>query len=302
MNVRSIARIVAPLASLLSIAGCGDGEDVSGPRGLDAQGNPIVGGSIDNGHSAVALLVQDPGYICSGTIVAERVYLTAAHCIESTNPNDYVVAGGTNLNNDDPDYVIGVDAVHVHPGYSSSSNSNDVGIVELSSDSPVKPYRWMGNGSDVYDLGTSFTAVGYGDTNGSGQGAGVKRHVDMTIDELFSDAYLYGDGSNGNTCFGDSGGPDIVNNNGFFTVIGVHSFVTDGNCLDQGGSIRTDAMASFIDNYVGPNEGTAKFSGGGGGHGKNPLACSVTSVQPRSPLGASLLALVALGFFAVRRR
>lgn len=294
------ARIVASVAVLLAAAGCGGDGGGETARDYDVQGNAIVGGSTDHGHPAVALLFQDPGYICSGTLVAERVYLTAAHCIESLNPADYVVAGGTDLNSDDADFAIGVEAVHVHPSYDANTNRNDVGVVELSSDAPVATYRWMAPGSSVYDIGTDFTAVGFGDTGSSG-GAGVKRKVGLEILDSDPNFYLYGEENPfRGVCFGDSGGPDLVNVDGFLTVIGVHSYVTNTNCHEYGVSARTDDSSSFIDNYAGPNEGTAK-AGGGGGHGSNPLACSVASMNPHSPLAAALLALVALASIRVRR-
>jgi secreted trypsin-like serine protease len=291
-----------PIAALLVLAaGCGPGVDAATPNGeLRATSNAIVGGTTDHGHSAVALLYQDPGYICSGTIVDERVYLTAAHCIESLNPNDYLVIGGTDLYSDDPDYTINVEAVHIHPSYDPESTLNDIGVVELSTDSPVAPYRWHESNDDEYDVGNRFTAVGFGDTGGSGDTSGTKRKVAMDILETYQDIYLYGTGTE-NTCFGDSGGPDIVEIDGYLTVLGVHSFVTGGGCFGNGGSMRTDDNRTFIDNFAAPDAGTAKAAGGGGGS-DNPLACSLASVRSESPLAAALMALVALSATVGRRR
>jgi len=291
-------------AILLSSVACAPPES-SDSRALEAASHAIVGGQTDNGHDAVALLYQDPGYICSGTIIDERVYLTAAHCIESLNPNDYLVIGGTDINNDEPDYTINVDEVHIHPGYDPANSLNDVGIVILASDSPVKPYRWLTAGataSEIYEIGTTFTAVGYGDT-GNNTGSGKKRKVDMDIVEVYPDITIYGTGTE-NTCFGDSGGPDLVTIDGYTTVIGVHSFVTGGDCYQYGGSMRTDDNRSFIDNYAQPDAGTAGGSSGGGGgsSSNNPLACSVASVTSRSPVAAALMALVAFGIVVRRRR
>lgn len=296
------ARPLASVAVLLALSGCGGDGGGASPREYDAQGNAIVGGTVDHGHPAVAIIVQDPGYICTGTIIAERVYLTAAHCIESTNPADYVIAGVTDVFNDEPDFVIDAEAVHVHPAYDPNTNSNDIGIVEMSSDSPVAPYRYLGdNGDGVIEVGRSFTAIGYGDTGPSG-GSGTKRKVDLSILDFDSTAYLYGDSNpTQGVCFGDSGGPDVVEHDGYFTVIGVHSYVTNSNCQEYGVSMRTDDSRSFIDNYAAPDAGTAKTGGGGGGGSDNPLACSVTSVGTRSPLAAALLALIAFASVIVRR-
>ena len=161
MNALSPSRVaLSALLLLLVAAGCGPGiADSPEDDGLEATSNAIVGGSTDNGHSAVALLYQDPGYICSGTLIDKRVYLTAAHCIESLNPNDYVVVGGTEPFNQnvEPDYFSGVESVHIHPQYDPQNTFNDVGIVILDSDAPVKPYRWLNDAGNTYSRSATAT-------------------------------------------------------------------------------------------------------------------------------------------------
>jgi hypothetical protein len=45
-------------------------------------------------------------------------------------------------------------------------------------------------------------------------------------------------GGSGGTCFGDSGGPDLLG--GTNTVLGVNSYVTNVNCSGVGYSARVD--------------------------------------------------------------
>jgi hypothetical protein len=45
-------------------------------------------------------------------------------------------------------------------------------------------------------------------------------------------------GGSGGTCFGDSGGPDLLG--GTTTVLGVNSYVTNANCSGVGYSARVD--------------------------------------------------------------
>ena len=312
------ARTLCFLATLSSAlaAGCGgevlpaalDPETAAAHDrdGLEAASNAIISGEVDRGHDAVAMLFIDAGSnsgLCSGTMIDKRVYLTAGHCVELGNQVDYYVVGGTNLNTEDPEWVIQATTVAVHPSYDPETLDHDVGIVRLSSDAPVKPYRWLDvDQDDLYEEGTEFLAVGFGNSSGSGSGSGVKRRADLTITDVYPDFFVYEAGPDGeNTCQGDSGGPAIKVIDGYLTVIGTVSFGDQG-CNQLGGNMRTDVNRTFIDNYAAPDAGTAKAGGGGGGS-KNPLGCSIAAASAgRSPLAAALLAGLALAGIRVRRR
>lgn len=57
-------------------------------------------------------------------------------------------------------------------------------------------------------------------------------------------------GGSGGTCFGDSGGPDLLG--GTNTVLGVNSYVTNSNCGGVGYSARVDvpAVLDWIDSFL----------------------------------------------------
>ena len=288
----------------LSPAACGDAPDGGPDRPTSSHGDAIVGGEIDHGHDGVALLHRDPGFICTGTMIDDRVLLTAAHCIESVTPGDYNVVGGTDLSgDDDPDYYLAVDEVHRHPGYDDVSLDNDVAVVLLAEDSPVEPYRWLAEDpGDIYESGTEYTSVGYGEDD-DGDSA-VKRRVEIEIAEVYATEFLGGDAT-GTICFGDSGGPAVVEIDGYYTVIGVHSYIVAGNCEDYGGMMRTDAHAAFIENYASPFAGTAEPGDDSSGGGGRRTSCSVASVPAAGavsdpvPLASFALAIV---LAAARRR
>lgn len=295
------------LAILLLNAACGRLEDEpvlaeDAGAGPDALGNAIIGGTTDSGHDAVAMLYYDDGpnsYLCSGTLIDKDVYLTAGHCIETTNASKYYVLGGTNLNASAPDWYRGATLARHHPAYNGNF-THDVGIVVLDQEAPVTPYRWLANDEDdVYDVGTGFTAVGYGASNGNGGGSGIKRTVDLTITEVYADLFLYGSSSQ-NTCSGDSGGPALKVIDGYVTVIGVVSF-GDQYCSQFGGNMRTDDNRAFIETYASPKAGKARVGGGGGG-GDNPFACSVAGAAAGPAPGAIAAGILALAAATFRRR
>jgi len=57
------------------------------------------------------------------------------------------------------------------------------------------------------------------------------------------------DGGSGGTCFGDSGGPDLLA--GTSTVLAVNSYVTNANCSGVGYSARVDipVVLAWIRSY-----------------------------------------------------
>ena len=57
-------------------------------------------------------------------------------------------------------------------------------------------------------------------------------------------------GGSGGTCFGDSGGPDLLA--GTNTVLSVNSYVTNGNCGGVGYSFRVDTpeVLSWIGTFL----------------------------------------------------
>src|SRR5512142_3047833 len=59
-------------------------------------------------------------------------------------------------------------------------------------------------------------------------------------------------GGSGGTCFGDSGGPDLLG--GSNTVLGVNSYVTNSNCSGVGYSARVDVpeTLAWIESLMGP--------------------------------------------------
>lgn len=303
MNALSRTLSLLPALALLSAAACGDAYAPGAPASggdLEATMHEIRGGETDSGHDPVALLYDDGfGGMCSGTLISDRVYLTAAHCIGSSNPNDYVIIGGT-----DPfenhEWFAEVDEVARHPQYDDQQLLHDVGIVVLSEDAPVGSYQWVDDDDDseVYDEGENITLVGYGQINeNNGNSSGIKRKASLDIEEVYPDLIVYG-GPTENVCSGDSGGPALKEVGGRIKVVGVTSF-GDQFCSDFGASMRTDDNRSFIDNYAAPDEGTSGKIGGGG----SGSACSVAPEMGTASMLGLLPAFLAIaGLAATRRR
>lgn len=216
-------RIVAIAASALSLLGC-----VEAGSEHEVRRYEIRGGTVDSTTTSVIGLVIDLGnqqLICSGTLIAPNLVLTAQHCVAQL-ASQYVTCGQSPFGSlfpatslfvttettmpDSGDQYTRVDSVHIPPGGNDTCGF-DIALLQLStnitSTEPITPRI------DVpITAGTTYTAVGYGHT-GNGSGSGTRRQLGGrqvlcgTGECSLSDGIALTEfaGTDG-TCQGDSGG------------------------------------------------------------------------------------------------
>jgi hypothetical protein len=231
------------------------------------------GGELDgDDHPYVGLMVADvngtPSWRCSGSLISPTVYVTAGHCtfgadsvsiwfasdVASERPQNGYPFGGTGYSVDGTPYS--------HPLYLDEAfYLYDLGVVVL--DEPV----YMPEYAELPDEGVVDTlkpgrksanvrAVGYGlqavkptlqadlvryqaglfvvDTKGV---AGIG-NIDLGPLPPTNSMIVSGDAKHGGTCFGDSGGPMLLE--GTNVIVGVNSFGLNSNCAGIGGAFRID--------------------------------------------------------------
>lgn len=243
----------------------------------------ITNGQPDNGaHPYVGLAVFDdadgPAWRCSASLLTPTVVLTAGHCTDGAvaarvwfdevvqgNP-EYPFSGVTSYDGTPitfPDFCIGCG--NGLPGFAAG----DVGIIVLSEAVPtsaVSTYAALPAEGLVDTLAnkTGVDLVGYGVTNQNVGGGpptwtGLKNRLyapselvsgNFTHSETFMKLALNPGGGSGGTCFGDSGGPDLLG--GTNTVLAVNSYVTNSNCSGVGYSFRVDtpAVLGWINSFL----------------------------------------------------
>ncbi|MGN6216637.1 MAG: S1 family peptidase [Solirubrobacterales bacterium] len=210
-----------------------------------AAAEPAAHASIVGGHSASisefpsltyieAIEDKHHGFACTGTVVAPRVVLTAAHCVEDiekgtmTPAADYALATGvTDVSQAGPGNVFHVAATHVFPGFDPGIIHGDAAILILSSPTSVPPIPLAGPAdSALYAGGASVQLAGWGLTNANAkQPPSALRATTMLVQtpsfcekktRAFYSPYsttaqvclLAANRASGG-CFGDSGGPTI---------------------------------------------------------------------------------------------
>lgn len=216
----------------------------------------IVNGRVERGFPAVGALELGGGGLCTGTVIAERWVISAAHCFGGG------FAGG-NLVLGDSIFAGNAQRVRlrravVHPQYNPQTNANDIALIELASPAGVAPVPVARDLSGI--TGQTLKWVGFGITSGAGQDSGTKRSVDLTVTQLNATT-LESREAGRNACRGDSGGPAMRITNGAVEVAGITSW-GDQDCLELTVNTRVDAFLAFIEQTI--NGGAADPGNVGG--------------------------------------
>jgi MYXO-CTERM domain-containing protein len=77
----------APLRSLLVLVAVGACSEAA-PEVLSSTDERIIGGTLDTTHQGVVALLGTNGSVCTGTLLAQNLVLTAHHCVASLTSQD----------------------------------------------------------------------------------------------------------------------------------------------------------------------------------------------------------------------
>ena len=187
----------------------------------------IVNGVIEAGMPGVVALVGPGGKLCTGSLVAPTVILTAAHCVTyQGRPKGLTEALVTNGVDQWPQESARIVASEVFPRWrESESASFDLATMVLDRPLVTRPMQ-MHFDSVQSLLGRDVEVVGFGVTNGVSQtGSGTKRSTSMTLSKIFLGGFDVVTPPNRQTdsCQGDSGGPALAQVAGRTVILGVVS-------------------------------------------------------------------------------
>jgi secreted trypsin-like serine protease len=229
----------------------------------------VTDGALDgNGHPYVGLMVaQDadgnPLWRCSGTLLSKTIFLTAGHCTEAPAAHVEIwfaadVESGIPANGYPFDGDVG-GTPYTHPQYNPNAfYLFDLGVVVLDKPVKMKEYGVLPEQDVLDQLATSrgledvtFTAVGYGRQESFPDAASWKNvairvrmvaypHL-VQINTGFTGDFsllLSNNANTGGTCFGDSGGPNFIDDTN--VIGGVTSYGLNRTCAGTGGVYRVD--------------------------------------------------------------
>lgn len=271
-------------ASLLtSLVACAPKSTPKSDLGVSTSSASIIGGekveSTDQIAKTTVALVgmiknnkdEVSQFICTGTLIAKNIILTAAHCVPKVTEENVQVGLVAVFKNDlhkasqaDVRYIVDV-AIHEDWGKESENglDTNDIALVKFQGTMPAgyQLGKFLTDEKLLKD-GATVTLAGYGLIKTDGvntESDETLRKVDVEVLERIGNTEVLLDQNKGKgACHGDSGGPAFLNVKGVEYVWGVTSrgFNEEGidNCT--GYSIYTEVakQATFI------KEGLAKLA------------------------------------------
>ena len=258
-NAADLAHVVV-IVSLL-VAGC-DASDPFAESPVQL-GHAIIGGTETAGWPAVGMYAIDGanGGTCTATLIRPDVLLTAGHCADDAADAEYWTNSARPWEDNDAEWLRAAEVV-MHPQYEGGESwyAHDVALLLL--DEPITSYDY----NPVNTTGVDHTwqdwwlhFVGYGsDTYYGGPGGGVKREVDVQVYDYYPETiFTYTAGVS--TCSGDSGGPALVEFDGYWYVAGIVSWGyaignNDDICQGVGAQMRVDYELDFLSEYLDPYE------------------------------------------------
>ncbi len=200
----------------------------------------IVGGGTPSAEGvgrSIVTIVGSRGNFCTGALIAQRLVLTAAHCVQPGATYKIVEYGA-----DRQPQLQDVKNVAIHPAFNMQAMTAhrataDVALLQLEAPLKEKNVSALGSPQVPIVTGSHFTIAGIGVTvRGQGNTGGTVRIAGLvatgrpgSLQIRLVDPVGQGARDGLGACTGDSGGPVFEDRQGGSVIVGVVSWSTGPN-------------------------------------------------------------------------
>ena len=265
--MKTMIRSLAVFAVVLGIFAGSQGNSYAITNGQpDYDGHPYV--------AAVGAPIDGGMLLCSAAAISQTILVTAAHCFQT--------AGQLVLVTFDPEGPLDANSEilfgtwHPHPDFCLGCgpglpgfDTNDVAVVVLFQPVFLDEYAELPTEGLVYTLpmGSEVTVVGYGAQEFIRGGGPPEPFFSITryfaSSRLIASKHKHSDEyikltanpaqGKGGVCFGDSGGPNLLEDEDSSTILAINSYLTNYNCTGVTYSNRIDKaeILDFITGFLG---------------------------------------------------
>jgi secreted trypsin-like serine protease len=194
---------------------------------------------------AIVTIIGSRGTFCTGSLIAQDLVLTAAHCVLPGADYKIIIAGET------PPRLLDIRRTASHPqfnvaGILAHRASADVALLQLAAPlAQAKAPAPLGIPTIPITAGSRLTVAGIGVTRrGDGKSGGSIRAADLavtgkpgTLQIRLADPLTNNSSAGLGACTGDSGAPAFEMQGGRAVIIGVVSWSTGPNNSDGCGGL-----------------------------------------------------------------
>lgn len=262
--MKTIAIATAFAACATGLVGCAEPEEVTQGQEQEVLGEkvsqPIVNGSPASAYTEAAL-ISFGGYLCSGSVIAPKIVLTAGHCVADASSWTVTAPYASNQT---------AKGTHKWTDYTStgeSVNPNALDVAVIILDTPITLSSYPTLASSASPAGTKAVNVGRirnGTVSYNGLFYGAQVTLKAGASYGFPKAYM----SEEIIESGDSGGPVYVGSGSSRVITAVNSGAGGGTQV----LARVDLAYAKIQQLIAANGGSG--SGGGTTPPPPPSGCS----------------------------